>query len=348
MANLLCEERCSTKFKFDKIGVIEFIGVSRAASGTAIAIPQLKIQLDAGMNVYNYHPESVFVTHCHADHTFRLTHFVSRTKPPKFFMPISITDLIESYLFSSQQLSNGAVMSPNDYDSNHQTIGITGGQTISDFSKNKDLCAHVIDCYHGHVQSVGYAFYLKHKKLCSHLQGVDKSVISKMAKNGEVVTEECELPLFIFLGDTTPEVFESSNPNSAFSFLQNGWKLIFVECTFLSDDELDNAIRTGHTHWKQLKPVVQSFPEVTFVLMHFSRRYRKCDVEEFFANELNRSAAEDGGGRISNLRLFISAEEKLSTGETIEEITDFVYHSHPIETCTEGRIDVSDTPPMKG
>jgi hypothetical protein len=47
MANLLSEERCLTRYKFEKLGEIEFIGVSRAASGTAIAIPQLKIQLDA-------------------------------------------------------------------------------------------------------------------------------------------------------------------------------------------------------------------------------------------------------------------------------------------------------------
>lgn len=309
MANLLSEERCRTLIKFEKIGLIEFIGVSRAASGTSIAIPQLKIQLDAGMNVYNYHPESVFITHCHADHSFRLTHFVSRTKPPNFFMPITMTDLTESYLFCSQQLSGGSIMNREEYETNHHTIGVTGGQLLTEFCKNKDLCAHVIDCHHGDTPSVGYAFFMKHRKLCSHLQGLDKKVIAQMAKNGETVTEDCELPLFIFLGDTTPAVFDPSFPHSAHQYLQSGWKVAFVECTFISDDELDNASRTGHTHWRYLKPVIESYPDVTFVLIHFSRRYRKCDVEQFFSNE-----------NVRNIRLFIAEENS----ESIHEVSDHI------------------------
>jgi ribonuclease Z len=266
------------------------------------------------LNVYNFHPESVFVTHCHADHSFRLTHFVSRSKPPNFFMPISMTTLAESFLFSSQQLSNGSIMNSDDYDINHRTCGVTGGQTLERFCKNKDLCVHVIDCHHAHTPSVGYAFYLKYRKLASHLDGVDKTTIAKMAKNGEVVSEEKELPLFLFLGDTTPEVFNPSTPHSAHQYLQQGWKLVFVECTFISDDEVDNAMRTGHTHWKHLKPIVENYSEVTFVLIHFSRRYRKQEIEEFFLQE-----------NVTNIRLFIASEEKLTTGETVEEVSDIMF-----------------------
>jgi ribonuclease Z len=316
MANLLSEERCITRFKFDKLGEIEFIGVSRAASGTAIAIPQLRIQLDAGMNVYNFHPESVFVTHCHADHSFRLTHFVSRTKPPNFFMPISMTALAESFLFSSQQLSNGSIMNSDDYELNHHTSGVTGGQDLTRFCKNKDLCAYVIDCHHGHTPSVGYAFSLKYRKLASHLEGVEKSIIARMAQNGEIVSEEKELPLFLFLGDTTPEVFNPTNPHSADQYLRQGWRLVFVECTFISDDEVENAMRTGHTHWKQLKPIIENYSEVTFVLIHFSRRYHKKEIEEFFSHE-----------SVRNIRLFLASEDKLITRETIEEVTDFAIFS---------------------
>lgn len=313
MSNLLAEERCITRFNFEKLGNIEFIGISRAASGTAIAIPQLRIQLDAGMNVHNFHPDCVFVTHCHADHSFRLTHFVSRSKPPIFFMPISMTELTESYLFASQQLSNGSIMNKEDYQSNHQTIGTIGGEKLESFCKNKDLGAYVIDCHHGHTQSIGYAFYLKQKKLCRHLQGQDKSIISKMAKEGIQVTEEVETPLFIFLGDTTPNVFDSNYQHSAYTYLQLGWKVIFVECTFLSEDEIENACRTGHTHWIQLKPTIESYPDVTFVLLHFSRRYKKDDIEEFFRKE-----------NLQNLRLFIAPEDRIHNGETLQVVEQFL------------------------
>jgi ribonuclease Z len=205
---------------------LDFIGVSRAAMGTAIAIPQLKLQLDAGMNVFNFHPDAVFVSHCHADHSFRLTHFVSRSKPPRYFMPSAMTELTENYLFSSQQLSAGVAFDKEGYEVNHISVGVQPGETLTDFCKNKQLGAHVIRCHHRDIPCVGYAFFIKYKALKSCYQGLDKKEIGQLAKSGENVTEEMELPLFAFLGDTTPDVFDHVHPNSMHAFLEKG------ECSY--------------------------------------------------------------------------------------------------------------------
>lgn len=297
MSNLLASGRCTISFNFEGVGDVDFIGVSRAASGTSIAVPQLKIQLDAGSTVLNYHPDSVFVTHGHADHSFRLTHFVSRSKPPNFFMPTQMKALAETYLLASQSLSNGSPLCFEHYEVNHVSHGLHPGDEIGNITKNKNLKAIAIECDHAATPCLGYAFYLEQKKLLPSLEGVEKSIIAKMAKSGEPVTELVRKPLFMFLGDTTASVFDTHNPNSAEKYILEGWKVVFVECSFIDASEYDNAIRTGHTHWRDLRPVVESHPDVTFVLMHFSRRYSKIKVDEYFRNE-----------SLANVRLFIAPD----------------------------------------
>ena len=192
--------------------------------GTAIAIPQLRLQLDAGMNVFNFHPDAVFITHCHADHCFRVTHFVSRSKPAKFIMPAPMTGLLENYLFSSQQLSAGVAFDKSGYEENHITVGVNveSEDTLTDFTKNKNIGVHIIKCHHRDIPCAGYAFFLKHKGLKAEYQGMDKKDIGQLAKSGEAVNEEKKIPLFIFLGDTTAAVFDSSHPNSALPLIEKG------------------------------------------------------------------------------------------------------------------------------
>jgi hypothetical protein len=37
--------------------------------------------------------------------------------------------------------------------------------------------------------------------------------------------------------------------------------------------------------WPNLKPYVQSNPGITWVLTHFSQKYKKAQIEEFFESE---------------------------------------------------------------
>lgn len=64
---------------------------------------------------------------------------------------------------------------------------------------------------------------------------------------------------------------------------------VVVECTFLaaagmSEAEAEaEAIMRGHVSWSQLRPVVMANPDTTFVLVHFSERYKDADVRDHFA-----------------------------------------------------------------
>ena len=68
------------------------------------------------------------------------------------------------------------------------------------------------------------------------------------------------------------------------------YKSIIVECTFLDDDDMIQALRTKHCHWKTLKPIIESHPQNNFILYHFSTRYKPEDIIFFFNKDENRLA----------------------------------------------------------
>ena len=169
-----------------------------------------------------------------------------------------------------------------DYERNHVSTVAEPGVTLSSFSRLKGLSTYVIECHHAHTPCIGFAFFQKHKRLREEFKSLSKVEIGNLARSGKEVSEEYDLPLFIFLGDTTLEVFSPSRPISVLRYIDAGWKLIFVECSFISPDEIGNSIRTGHMHWARLKPDVLAHPDVTFVLIIFSRWYKKEAVDKLF------------------------------------------------------------------
>jgi ribonuclease BN (tRNA processing enzyme) len=107
--------------------------------------------------------------------------------------------------------------------------------------------------------------------------------------------------------------------------------VVFVECSFIHDDELENAKKTGHTHWMELKPHIQSHPTVTFVLIHFSRRYSKVEIEKFFENE-----------GVHNIRLFVAPEDESTDGKSVHEVSNFVVPSAEAVSCESIQLTESE------
>lgn len=296
MANLLVEGRCKLVLNLEGVGPTEFIGISKAACGTSIAIPRLSLQLDAGNNVYNYHPDAVFMTHCHSDHCYRATHFVSRDKPPLFFMPLSMVDRLEDYLFASQKLSLNRNMTIEQYACGHINRGISVGDVITDFCKNKQIGAHVVECSHS-VPCCGYAFFIRKQKRMAKYADATNSELKEMKTAGVNITECIDLPMFMFLGDTDYNAFNENNPDNVLSYIKRGWKNIFIECSFLELEMLEKAHDKKHMHWFDLKKIVSAYPDVSFILMHFSARYKYNDIVNFFQGE-----------GFTNIKLFIAPE----------------------------------------
>ena len=162
--------------------------------------------------MYNFKPTAVFITHCHSDHSYRLTNFVSRQTKPIFFMPNEMVDNLENYLMSSLILSSENCITNENCEITHITKGIKAGDVLTNFCKNNEIGAYVIDCCHSAI-CCGYGFFARKKKLMKQYQGLTQKELQNVRSSGKEIMEIVEIPLFIFLGDTDIETFNIDSQN---------------------------------------------------------------------------------------------------------------------------------------
>jgi len=260
------------------VGKFSLYGKSMGACTTGFHVKELAINLDAGAIVHTQRPEQVFVSHTHLDHVNRITHMVSRTKPPTFYVPLTTTTLVEKYLRTAQELTNNEEFKRDeDYQLNHIIVGVKGGEEISMKKGSQRYIIKTYDLCHS-VPCIGYGFSLVKKKLKPIYAGLPGSEIGKLRKEGVEVSDIKFKKLFLFCTDSTVEPFLTTP-----ELLE--YPVVIVECTFLDDDNLTKTQTSSHMHWNSLKPVVQKNPNVTFVLIHFSMKYSKKYIKEYFAKE---------------------------------------------------------------
>ena len=139
----------------------------------------------------------------------------------------------------------------------------------------------MIKTYHS-VPSIGYSFYEIRNKLKPEYRNKTKNEIRELCKNKVKISEEIDVPVFMYTGDTTNEVFLNKN------IPWNEFKLIITECTFINDLTYGNenanelADRNKHNSFEYILPVIQKHKNVTFALCHWSTRYKTDDLKLFF------------------------------------------------------------------
>ena len=317
---------------------LTLVGRSRAADSTGFVIPELKIALDAGAIPCSLKPSRVFVTHTHTDHCFmyellfvfkpqtrcctscmfvsRLTHYVSRAKPPDFYVPLPCLGIVEKYLRTAQELTNNAPFANDEeYQTNHTLIGLSP-HAVNDVNNKKEVqeeskavgpedeCLSLNDAICASGPSVGcveftqggrdmlvrtfrmshsvtcngYGFYEKKRLLKAKYRGLPGRELAALRKQKVELMEIMLKPLFVFNGDTTTETF-GLNPELL------GFPVVITECSFLLDDQKKKASSSGHTVWGDLRPIVEAHPETMFVLIHFSHKYSAGEILEFFKRQ---------------------------------------------------------------
>jgi ribonuclease Z len=267
-------------------------GYSRANDKTFFHIPELRCCIDAGL-CEGRQPDTVFLTHTHNDHVADIEFLAGKSTGVEIYVPAEAATYVDTYIRSRRELNHVAPFDPSL--AGAMTIRpVAGGDTMT-FGPRGAYRVRVVTCVHK-VPCVGYCFSEQKTRLRpefaafkaemaakGQLQEFGKEMAAKR-RRGEEVTEEYFEPLFAFLGDTHPAVFDA-----------NPWlfeyPVIITECTYLDEAERERAERVGHTVWSRLRPVIVDHPETTFVLIHFSLRHSDREVVEFFAQEL---AAADG------------------------------------------------------
>ena len=55
-----------------------------------------------------------------------------------------------------------------------------------------------------------------------------------------------------------------------------------IECSFISDDQIEQARKKRHIYIKNIEPFIKDNPDKTFILYHFSSRYEKEEINTYF------------------------------------------------------------------
>eukprot|EP01129_Flabellula_baltica_P004988 TRINITY_DN1778_c0_g1_i1.p1 TRINITY_DN1778_c0_g1~~TRINITY_DN1778_c0_g1_i1.p1 ORF type:complete len:222 (+),score=45.56 TRINITY_DN1778_c0_g1_i1:515-1180(+) len=200
--------------------------------------------------------------------------FVDIDKPNKLYVPARMESYAFNYIHSSQELNE---LVPVDRDEGMSYVDIIGTKGGDLFQVDNKYWVEVFDCVHT-VPTVGYGFYEVRKKLKEVYIGLPGKEIGALRKQGVDIQEDVKIPTFVFLGDTTIEVFNTSP-----EILQ--YPVIVTECTFIDDEHIDRAASSGHTHYVQLEPYILGHPDITFILIHFSLRYKNADLVDFFKDK---------------------------------------------------------------
>jgi ribonuclease Z len=262
-------------------------GYSRSAYRTGFFVSGLNIMLDAGPQCFKK-PEHIFITHSHADHIanlpFTLIGEESGTHKYNIYAPQEAQDKLKKYIksmFEANALSSDIpveewynfiplVSKYNEENNVTQTLDVVS-------NKNK-LSVEIVKCDHG-IPTVSYGFGLKKHKLNPKYKGLKGKEIGQLRKDGvDDITVDVLDKIFAFVCDTSIKVFDM-NP-----FILD-YSTIFIECTFLKEGEEDTATSKKHIHWKQLKPYVLDNKDTTFVLFHFSLKYKDEEIKEIMEEE---------------------------------------------------------------
>lgn len=267
--------RC--KFPLKK-PVFTLFGYSVAARETGLYVQELDIQLDCGVS-FRQLPEVIVITHGHSDHQKRLTDAFVNIKEAKkqnvvLVVPKPDKDKIYNIINSHFSLTNN---SPTPRIHNrYKLLAPECGSSVDIKLKNKNISIEVIRCFHSLVCS-GYGFTETRDKCRQEYLELTDDERNELRKSGICMTEKKEFPLFCFLGDTNEQVLLNKTLEK--------YPTIIIECTFLFDEHLEHAKKDKHMHWKFLGPYVKNHPDITFVLIHFSGRYSKDQINDFFKKE---------------------------------------------------------------
>ena len=265
---------------------LTLMGWSVAALRTNFYIKELGVMLDAGLSAPTFTINHLLITHCHSDHVANLPYHLYSHKPSekiKIYVPKGIESHIKDYIESAYLLSSHTfpeqlnIKREELYLYNYyELITVEPGNNISIQIKKVNYGLEIFKCYHP-VPCVGYGIYNVRKKLKEEYTKLSGKEIGELRKNGVEINYDFVNKMFVYLGDTGKEIFEDEEWQKIVEY-----PAIIIECTFILEDEKEQAVKTQHIHWDDLEPIADKYNKNTFILIHFSQRYDNSEIKKFF------------------------------------------------------------------
>lgn len=199
----------------------------------------------------------------------------SRSRPPDVLLPSQAVSLLDKYARAACDLSgNVSHVDNGEYFENNMIIHpMDPGHVFQ--TRQRGIIVRCFQMDHS-VPSLAYGVASVKQKLKPEYQGLPGAEIAKMRKAGIQVVGDVETPLFVFCGDTTAKCF-SSSPGLL------DYPVIIIECSFLLEEDRAKAESSKHMMWSDLEPIVLANPHIRFLLIHFSMRYSRQEICDFFA-----------------------------------------------------------------
>jgi len=278
-------------------GRLTLVGLGRSADASAYFLPELGIVFDAGIHVKSLLPKTVLLTHGHRDHIAALPTFANSGGICKrMLVPAQIEPLVRRFLLAEAQLNYGDPLQTDE--ATLEALNFPPIQGVEDGMEillDKDsytgsptpLGIQVIRAPHkSGVPAVSYGLYRVKNRLRPEYAALEKHELGRLLResnNTIEITESYKEGVLFYSGDTTIELLRSR-----WKEILPKYKHVIHEVTFLGmpSKEIDaSAQQKGHTHYAQLHPWIAAFPETTFICVHWSLRYSKEDILNFFSEQ---------------------------------------------------------------
>lgn len=270
-----------------KFGQETITAFSISALATYALAPELNCAFDMGECLLEAVPlDHVFLTHAHGDHSRCLLRHESLRRllgmePATYYLPEETLEGFEALSMAWKTLERVGErrfemprykpMAPGDVIWLH-----------------RQLAAKAFRVDHT-LPSLGYTLFDVRKKLKAEFQGREGRELAALRRQGVEFEDEVWLPRLTFIGDSTIDtLYREQQVGES--------RILFMELTYLLEDDLEMAHRRGHTHLEDLLKLLKECPDMFrnehIVLKHFSMRYERRVILSVLRDRLPKDFLE--------------------------------------------------------
>ena len=247
------------KFARIGLGAYHVVGYSVAGEESVVQVPELNVCFDVGRAPYfALTSDIVCLTHAHMDHLAGLAYYLSQRyfqgmQPGTVLVPREIERGVDGLLRCWRDVERQGTP--------YKLVPMSPGQT---YPVRRDFGIRAYQTHHG-APSLGYGLISIREKLKAEYMGLSGPELVTLKKNGTQIQYVLEVPLVVYLGDTTAgAVFDEPD-------VQNAETLI-TECTFYDPEHRAKSKAGRHLHVDQFAEIFPKLKNANVIVTHVTRR----------------------------------------------------------------------------